>query len=220
MIYRVHAGHHGEQRLCGTDVTGRQKGAKSIINKPNFTGKIEYYGLKDLKIGLSGYFGKTQSSLYKNIDKSDKDLIKEADSTVVDVSMIGVDISYRFKGIQLKGQYNYSKIGNTLQYNQFTGSDLADQMMGYYAELAYNLFEPTNISKELIGFVRYEHYDTQAKVNELLTKNTTYNKEEIIIGLGYKITNEVIIKADMQFGKPKNISDWDKTLNLGIGFMF
>ena len=75
--------------------SGRQKGAKSIINKPNFTGKIEYYGLKDLKIGLSGYFGKTQSSLFKNIDKSEQSLIKKADSTVVDIAMLGVDISYR-----------------------------------------------------------------------------------------------------------------------------
>lgn len=207
---------NGENGLRG----GRQKGAKSIINKPNFTGKIEYYGLKNLKVGFSGYFGKTQSSLYKNIDKSEENLIKEADSTVVGVSMLGVDIRYRFKGIQFKGQYNYSKIGNALEYNEFTGSDLGDQMFGYYTELAYNVFESTNISKELIGFVRYEHYDTHDKVNEQLTKNTNYNRKEIIAGLGYRLTNEVSIKSDIQFSKPKSIDNWNKTLNLGIGFEF
>ena len=40
---------------------GRQKGIESTINSPNLSLKFDYYGLPGLRLGLSGYFGKTQA---------------------------------------------------------------------------------------------------------------------------------------------------------------
>ena len=199
---------------------GRQKGAKSMINKPNFTGKIEYFGVKNLKIGIAAYMGETQSSLYENLDKSNNFLIKQADSTVVNISMIGFDLRYQLKDILFKGQYNYTKIDNTLAYNQFTGSDLGESMSGFYSEISYNFLKKTKIESKLIGFVRYENYDTHEGVNDLLVKNKNYDKSEWIFGFGWKLTDELVLKTDLQYIKPKEQQECIKQLNIGIGLMF
>lgn len=71
-------------KLRGSDGLrkGRQKGAESFMSSPNFTGKIEYYGFSGLNLGLSGYFGNTQSTLYNGLEKSNSDAIAQADSSV------------------------------------------------------------------------------------------------------------------------------------------
>mgnify|MGYP003631775552 FL=1 len=51
---------------------GRQKGVQSTINKPTFSGKIDHYGIPGLRLGLSGYFGRTQAAqAVKHIEGSD-----------------------------------------------------------------------------------------------------------------------------------------------------
>lgn len=124
---------------------GRQKGAKSIMSSPNFTAKIEYFGLRGLNVGISTYLGKTQTSLYDGLDRTDETMISMADSSVVDLKMIGLDARYSISGWQFRGQYYYTSISNTEAYNEFTRegvasfNDLGSVMSGYYAEAAYNV---------------------------------------------------------------------------------
>ncbi|MBG7630094.1 MAG: hypothetical protein IZT56_06650, partial [Bacteroidetes bacterium] len=86
----------GNGVLRGTDGLrkGRQKGAESIVTSPNFSTKFDYYGIRGLRVGLSGYFGKTQT---------DDTIIDEA--TTVGVSMVGLDARYVYKNMELRGQY-------------------------------------------------------------------------------------------------------------------
>ncbi len=140
-------GYDGTGKLSGKDGLrkGRQKGAESFISSPNFSGKMEYYGMRGLNIGLSGYFGKTQSTLYDGISKNDDIALAVADSSVVGVSMLGLDTRYAIKGLQLRAQFYYSKLSNSAQYNVFTAkadgtlNDVGSSMIGYYAELGYNV---------------------------------------------------------------------------------
>jgi len=39
---------------------GRQRGIQSTVNSPTFSTKWEYYGVPGLRLGLAGYFGRTQ----------------------------------------------------------------------------------------------------------------------------------------------------------------
>ena len=41
---------------------GRQKGIKSTIDSPNLSTKLDYYGIRGLRLGFSTYFGKTQAA--------------------------------------------------------------------------------------------------------------------------------------------------------------
>lgn len=200
---------------------GRQKGASSFVSSPNFTGKIEYFGIRGLNLGFSGYFGETQSSLYDGLEKADNSAMAVADSSVVDVTMIGLDARYSIEGFQLRGQYYYTDIGNTQAYNNFTQSDLGEALTGYYAEAGYNVFKnAASIHSELIPFIRYEYIDTHHQVASGIEKNQAYERSIITAGLGWKITPGAVLKADMQFAKAANADEYTQQFNAGFGIMF
>ncbi len=216
-------GYDGNATLNGKNGLrkGRQKGADSYISSPNFTGKVEYYGIRGLNIGLSGYFGKTQSTAYDKLEKSDDIAIKSADSTVVGVSMVGLDLRYQLKGLALRGQLIYSSLDNTTAYNQKLSSDLGSEMIGYYAEVAYDVFSLTDKFKsQLIPFVRYEVYDTHSKVEDNIVKNDAYYNTFITAGISWKITPKVVVKGDYQFYKSNSDNEYSQMFNAGIGLMF
>ncbi len=220
--------YNGSANLSGNNGLrkGRQKGAESFISTPNIAARVEFYGLLGLNLGLSGYFGKTQSTLYNGLNKDDKIGIAVADSSVVGISMIGFDARYERKGIQLRGQFYYNMFSNTNQYNAYTAdgnapNDLGSAQYGYYVEAAYNVFQSIEkIKTTLTPFVRYSNYDTHYNVVDGITKNDAYQVDIITTGLGYKLVPGVAIKADVQFIKSKADSKSSNTFNAGIGVWF
>lgn len=221
-------GYNGKGTFSGKNAfrNGRQKGADSYISSPNFTGKVEYYGISGLNIGLSGYFGKSQSTLYNGLNKDDAAAVAKADSSAVGIAMIGFDTRYNSGGLQLRGQLYYTSISNSVAYNQFTrvngaSNDLGSAMTGYYVEAGYNVFRSLpQISSELIPFCRFESYNTHASTAGNLPKNKAYSIKAITTGLTYKLTGGAVLKADIQFVKPESDSKYSKVFNAGIGVMF
>lgn len=201
---------------------GRQKGAESFMTSPNLAGKVEYYGIRGLNIGLSGYFGKTSSTLY------DEDVsLAEKDSSVVGVAMVGLDARYNLKGLQLRGQFYYADLSNTSQYNQFTASedgtvnDLGSAMYGYYIEAGYNVFQSVgSINSELIPFVRFSQYDKHSATMPGLEKDASYMANIITSGIGWKITPGSMLKMDIQMIKTESSDKYLATFNGGVGIMF
>jgi hypothetical protein len=206
--------------------SGRQKGADSYISAPNLSAKVEYYGIRGLNVGVSGYFGDTQSKLYNNLDTANPGALARADSSVVGISMLGADARYSIKGFQLRGQYYYTSLSNTPEYNHFNRTagnpnDVGKSMMGYYVEAAYNLFQTLqSVRTELIPFIRYEEYNTHHKVDAMTSAKATYHNKIWIGGLGWKMTPGAVLKADIQFQKNMATDQFAKTFNAGIGIMF
>lgn len=221
-------GYDGSAKLNGKNGLrkGRQKGAESFGSFPNFSGKVEYYGIRGLNIGLSGYFGKTQSSLYDGIGKNDDEAVAIADSSVVGVSMVGIDARYNISGLQLRGQLYHSSLSNTEQYNVFTAdangtfNDVGSSMLGYYAEAGYNVLRSFKIEMQLLPFVRYEFLNTHNSVDKTISKNLTYEKTAITAGLTLELTQGAVVKADLQFVKDAAADEYVRTFNAGIGVMF
>lgn len=219
-------GYDGSAKLNGKNGlrSGRQKGAESYMSSPNFTGKVEYYGIRGLNIGLSGYFGKTQSTLYDGVEKNDDAAVAMADSSVVGVSMVGLDARYNLSGLRLRGQLFYSSLSNSVQYNTFTAdgelNDLGSSMVGYYAEVGYNVLRPVDTKMQLVPFVRYEFLNTHNSVESNITKNLAYEKTAITTGLTLALTKGAVVKADVQFVKDAATNKYAQTFNAGVGVMF
>ena len=202
--------------------SGRQKGAKSTFSgSPNLSMKVSYYGFRGLSLGLSGYFGESQSTLYNGLDENNISLVAEADSSVVGISMIGFDARYRIGGFQARGVFNITQFSNTEQYNSFTGSDLGSEMLGYYAEAGYNIFAPSKkIQDELIVFSRYEVYNTHQNTTSESAINSAYNRTDVTVGLHYKPSPNTSFKADYQIFNNDEDSNGKHQLNLGVGVWF
>jgi len=201
--------------------SGRQKGAESYISSPNISAKIDYYGIRGLKLGLSGYFGDSQSKLYDGLDKKDDLANASADSSVIGISMLGLDYRYSIAGFQTRGQIIYSKFSNVVEYNLFTGSDLGESMMGYYAEIAYDIFRNnSSIKNELTPFFRYEQYDTQYTVTNGMTKNTAFSRTELFLGFAFKMDHGAVFKIDYQWYKNATEKTFNSMINMGVGVWF
>jgi hypothetical protein len=221
-------GYDGESRLNGVYGfrKGRQKGAESYISAPNIAGKVEFYGIRGLNIGLSGYFGNTQSTAYNGLSKNNEVEIKQADSSVVGISMLGIDARYSIGGLKVRGQYYLISLSNTEQYNRFTAgaegmNDLGKSMMGYYIEAGYNVFRwISECNHELIPFVRYETYNMHQSVDKDLLPNKSYDHEIFTTGISWKLNPGAVLKADMQFIKTAASNSSEKVFNMGFGVMF
>ncbi len=204
---------------------GRQKGSKAYIHSPSFTGKFEFYGVKSLNIGLSGYVGNSQSKLFNKLNNDSANLIATADSSVTGIAMIGLDGRYKWKALELRGQFYYTSLSNTAEYNKFTAAngknnDLGSSMSGYYIEAGYNVLHTAKTTYALIPFVRYEFWNTHNSVDEFTAVNPAYENTMITTGLTCKVHSNVAFKADMQFTKSAAANKYSKVFNAGIGYMF
>jgi hypothetical protein len=220
--------YNGGPVLSGRGLrSGRQKGAESIISAPNLAGKVEFFGIRGLNVGASVYAGDTQSTLYHGVEKNDQAAMARADSSVVGIKMLGLDARYSLKGLQFKGQFYYTDISNTDQYNIFTAkangtpNDVGSSQMGIYVEAAYNVLRIfPNVRSELSPFIRYEKWNTQHTMENGFTANPAYNNKAIISGLEWEMAFGALLKADFQFVKPAATDKYIKTFNAGVGVMF
>lgn len=224
-VFNGFNGYDNGQKLNGAKGfrSGRQKALESYITSPNFSAKVDYYGIENLNIGLAGYFGKSQSKLFNNLDKEDAAARQVADSSVVNIAMLGVDARYKLGGLELRGEYIHSFIGNTAEYNAIGGkkNDLGSQMNGFYLEAAYNLLHNRfDGSKRLVPFVRYENYNTHHKTVNM-EPNKALHKVEWIAGIGFQPANGIVFKVDYQ-RKTSQLAggETENWLNCGIGFSF
>lgn len=202
---------NGEKVLGGKNGlrNGRQKGIQSTVDSPNFAAKLDYYGLPGLRLGLSGYFGRTQA----------EDDIEDIDGTSVGISMIGLDARYAYKRFTARGQFIHASISDSEDYNTLNSADLGSALQGWYVEGAYNLL-PQNKEQQLFAFARYSDYDTHASVEGALVKNDAYDRDEWTFGLSYKIAPGAVVKADYQFFNDATGEDSPNQLNIGLGVWF
>jgi opacity protein-like surface antigen len=200
---------------------GRQKGAESLLNYPNLSGKIELFGIKNIKLGLSGYFGKSQSSLVSEIAKINTAELSQADSSVITVNMIGLNAAYNKGALQLRTQAVYSHNNNVVAYNAFGKTNLGKELFGYYFEASYAVYSSAKTTARLVPFLRFENFDTQFSVDPATTQNSENHRKLWTAGLSFFPVNGLVLKADYQW---INTASADKTptksINVGFGYMF
>ena len=189
--------------------SGRQKGAESVFRTPNLSMKVDFYGINGLRLGLSGYFGKTHAA----------DEVFDTLGSRVGLSMIGLDARYSYRKFTARGQFITSSITDAYNYNEFTDKDLGSGMSGYYIEGAYNLLPIAN-RQRLFAFVRYENFNTHQSVPSNVDQNLSYYRKEITTGLSYHIAPGAVFKVDYQ-SKSTGLANSDKgQFNAGVGVWF
>lgn len=212
-VFNGFASVNGDNVLGGSNAlrNGRQKGSESIISTPNLSAKIDFYGIQGLRLGLSGYFGRSQS----------EDGIQEIEGSNVGLSMLGLDARYIKNRFSARGQYIHANLSDTDKYNILYETNLGSELKGWYLEAAYNLL-PLNKDQRLDAFVRYEQYDTHAATFKAgIDRNLAYNRNEWTTGLSYHIAQGAVVKADYQIldnaieGNPSK-----GQFNLGFGVWF
>lgn len=189
--------------------SGRQKAIQSTVDSPTLSAKLDYYGIPGLRLGLSGYFGKTQA----------EDEVETFDGANIGISMIGLDARYAYQRFTARGQFIHASLSDTDKYNNLTGRDLGSVLQGFYLEGAYNLL-PRTKKQKLFAFTRYEKFNTHADTAGDLVANDAYDRTDVTTGLTYHIAPGVVVKGDYQFRSNESDTDTKDRLNFGIGVWF
>ena len=187
---------------------GRQKGAESSINSPTLSGKVDYYGIRGLRLGASTYLGDTQP----------EEAVEDVRGAKVMVKMFGGDARYSYKKLRARAQYVQTFISGAKEYNALNSSNLGSKMNGWYGELAYNVL-PVAKEQKLYAFARYSEYDTNQSTDGF-TAVDSEDRNVLTTGVSYHIAPGAVVKADYQFINSKVDDDAYGALNLGIGVWF
>lgn len=213
-------GYDGSAKVSGASGIrkARQKGAEAVVSSfPGLCGQLEYFGVDRLKLGISGYYGKTSTTLANTLDQSLENYTATVDSSTVNMTMVTMHGMYNPGNLTIRGQYTLSSFQNTAAYNQFAASDVPDLMHGYYLLAAYDFHKSEDIT--VAPFVRFSQLDNHLKVNEELEENASLKQNILTIGANYKPHPGVVFKCDYQFVQNQGANNFNN-LNLGVGVWF
>lgn len=197
--------------------SGRQKGAESLISgAPSISAQVEYFGIDQFKVALSGFYGETNTTLGRNTEV-EVFPSSRIDSTTVDLSMVAIHSSYNKGQWSFRGQYALANLGRVEAYNSFTGANAANTLHGGYLVVGYDFIKKEN--KRLSPFFRFEHVNTQLRVTEAALYDGANKQNVYTLGLNYAPENGVVFKLDFQRVRPDNGSNYSN-LNTSVGVWF
>lgn len=190
---------------------GRRKGFFESARNMAWSGRLEYRGLPGLNLGTSFWTGET------GFDFQDLD----ARATLYEF-----DGRYRYDRFQGRGQFVITHLDDAAEINELTRQQTginpnnAERMRGFYLEGGASLF-PSHFTHDLVGFYRYENFDTQFRMPTGFLPLNHLDRSAHILGLTYYPYPDVSFKFD--YNIMRNNSQVIEALNrwnLGVGWWF
>ena len=197
----------------------RGAGALAKAKAWSVAGRVEVEPILGVVLGASAYAGDAG----KNGDFHPPGT-KSAVSLSLPVVGYSIDARVRRAGLECKALFTEWRFGGTdalmrtydangVPYFTDPTQPAPSLMRGAYLEVGYDVFHPAGLSHQLVPFVRFEAYDTQASVTPGFTANPTMHVEELTMGLSYRPIREIVVKADWQLrgrrgGPDENLIDF------------
>ena len=172
--------YHWDQ--LGVSFYGEHKGwsynAMCLVDKGGMAGalRLDNTIINGLRIGVSGYYGKTYLYQFDN-DSLQYD-------NLGNLAVAGIDYDYEDYGIVSHGYATYSHSKGGFGHNAVCAG----------AELGYNVFLGKEHNQRLIPFIRYDFYNTTISEDDLAIEKR--NTHRISAGINYQPISQVFIKAE------------------------
>lgn len=238
--YRVYVvnGFEGSGFSNGGLRGGRQKGSRALANDFAFVARVDVDVAPGLLIGGSVYTGQSgqEQDVTSSLDGVTRSL-PDARTTIYELHA-----QYRARGLSLRALWTEAFVDEAGRLSRAldkgfddddddgvrtfsaanSGNSIAHHMRGWYAEAAYDilpsLVEGTRMSLE--PYFRYERYDTQRDVSDLLyTRDKSKDVDLYVVGLQFKPIPEVVVKLDYRHFDPANGDRADEVQAL-VGYVF
>ncbi len=201
----------------------RIRGTRARFNDIAWVSRVEYEPVPYVAIGASAFLGNTGQN--ERIDNAESPF--NGDKLDGFFQMYEADIQLQYRGFEARGLFVYTTLDDTARINalnDFEGDDsVGSEQWGYYVVGAYNVLSLANFTSQyaqyLAPFIRWEQYDTQAKVPTGFSRNPANDRNDLTIGLDYKPIPNVVMKAEYQrLDNEANSSD--NQFNFGLGYVF
>lgn len=207
---------------------GRQHGGRAITESVAGVLRLDYAYRDNLQIGASIFYGGADHSLIKNPDSPTEDLS-------VNTLLIEGHLQLRYKGIEFRSLGAYAHLSNARKLTSALFPDssdpskpetslLASRMYGFYVEAAYDIW-PLLCNKPLYlaPYIRFENYDSQAKVPTTLAGRSADTARDVTVfeaGLTFKPHRQVVLKFNYRRNSNQKGSQLADSLYWGAGFVY
>ena len=171
------------------------------ITSPSLAGRVEYGGVRNLRLGVSAYWGNTA----KNTAKTGK-----LDGYNGEVTILSADAQYKSNNFTIRANFIYGNLSDSYAISKvnyslpkaggYPRTPVAQNAINYYAEAGYNILSFFNCKSKLYPFVRYEYYDSMHKAETTnkgsVVRNPRNQCDLWTVGLNYYPLPNLVIKAD------------------------
>jgi len=188
-----------------------QQGSRSVVRHWAGTGRVEYLGVPRTTLGASIWSGRSATGSL-NLDPR--------------VTLIEADGRGRIGRLELRGEYAQVFIDQADELNRLRAlregvdPNIASQMLGFYVEAAHPIL-PYPSPREVVGFVRYEKFDTQYKMPPGYLPIGAFKGSAWIGGISYFPDPDVVVKVDYTVGgNDSSVVAAPKAFSVGLGWWF
>jgi hypothetical protein len=185
-VYLIN-GLNGEGFSPGGLRGGRQKGGKASAEDLAIVGRVDYVGSPGLIAGVSAYSGGSGQN----------------NSFTANTTIFDAHVDYRNEGLRLRAIYVMATVDDVEELNAAKGivageSSVGEELSGFYVEAGYDIARYLGFSgpEQLIPFVRYEEFDTQAEVPDGFISDPANDRSSVTFGISYMPIPQVAIKVD------------------------
>lgn len=200
-----------------------------VANKYGFVARIDNYTVPGLRIGVSGYYGKSMHNTYPHDMEGDDSTNKDVEGKV----FIGaIDFTYQGYNWIVRGNADYGylsdaskvselKATNSSGESPFNKSGVGKNAVAIGIEAGWDLF--SQISKlradkqKLYVFGRYEYYNSYIPASDQLEYDYT-KTNRIAAGVNYCPIPQVTVKAEYSRRFLQNPYNDEPSLSLGVAF--
>lgn len=178
----------------------RQHGQKSKADDLAGVARVDYKGIPGLLVGASIFSGGAAQGT---------DALDNVSTTVAEVHA-----GFNFRGFNIRGLYAINQVDGASEVAKTLEKDATGEGSGFYINAAYD------VNDKITPFVRYEKYNVFDEKYDSLGTKIASDKDTIntVIGLNYKPTRNVVIKADYMIRDNKGKDD--NRFELGTGYVF
>ncbi|MDL2265452.1 hypothetical protein LJC57_07770 [Parabacteroides sp. OttesenSCG-928-G07] len=203
--------------------SGQQKMYEvNSFTSPAFAGRLDYNGIKGLRVGISGYYNQSA----KNASKPGKTAgMKNT------VNIITGDVQYKNRNLIARGNIVYGTLGDSealsAEKRKLSGSsgyprtDVGSRAVSYGGEIGYNIgsFFGKNALR-IFSFVRYEYYNPMERTQGKVLADKRMETAMWSVGANYYALPNLVVKADYTH---RQIGDGDynseNMLSVGLAYI-
>lgn len=186
---------------------GRGGAAETQADDISYALRFDSSPVMGVNIGLSGYWGEADQQ-----------------SAAIQGAAVGVASGYFIiekAGFKFSGQAGAVHLREALRIALVTGENLAQDMIGYYLEASYNLFQSADNVQSFSPFLRFERIDLQNKMAVGMKSNPELDTESLILGFSFMLSPQAVLKTDYQWTR-NNVpgAKVKGVFSLGAGWSF
>lgn len=192
---------------------GRQGGSRAVAEDLAGVVRADYEGLPGLRVGGSAYYGQAGQNR----------LTLAGDPLQATTLIYEGHLGYEGYGFDIRALMAVAAVDQVAALNNRLGvtgaASVGEQMMGWYAQLGYDVLNGARLADQVVPYVRYEMLDTQRRVPVGFNVDPANARSTLTAGLAWRPVRNAIVKADYQIHATDAATGVDR-VNVALGYLF